>query len=106
MYRLHITNAINWMKEFFVQNEKTTELVNQLEQLKTQAIDVKYPQSLKAKQALDEVSQQQVYRWLENSLQQNPPSSSETPSEQVVPENLQQPEPEDAQSAEDGGSDQ
>jgi uroporphyrin-III C-methyltransferase len=71
LYQLHINNAIDWVNEFFINNEKTSELVRQLNQLKTQAITVNYPQSLRAKKALDEISQQQVYRWLENSMPKN-----------------------------------
>lgn len=71
LYKLHIDNAIDWLKEFFIQNEKTKELISQLNELKTQPIEVNYPQSLNAKKALDEISQQQVYQWLENSISNN-----------------------------------
>lgn len=71
LYQLHLQNAINWLTEFFIQNDKTKELTSQLNQLKTEPIEANYPQSLNAKKALDTISQQQVYQWLESSLLDN-----------------------------------
>ncbi len=87
LYRLHIENATLWMSEFFVQNESTTQLIEQLNQLKNQPIKVSYPKSLHAKQALDEISQQQVYRWLETSLQNNSVKRSPIDDSDLIPSN-------------------
>lgn len=71
LFRLNIENAVLWMGEFFKQDDKSKELISQLNQLKIQPIEVNYPNALNAKKALDEISQQQLYRWLEGSLQQS-----------------------------------
>jgi len=68
LYRLNISNAILWIETFFKQNEKNTAIVEQLNQLKTMPVETHYPNELNAKKALDQISQQQLYRWLENSL--------------------------------------
>ncbi len=89
LYQLHIENAINWLSEFFIQNDKTKELVSQLTQLKAQPIEVNFPQSLNAKKALDEISQQQVYQWLENSLSNEKQNLESSPSSQAQDNNTQ-----------------
>jgi len=70
LYRLNIENAILWINEFFKRDEKANLIIDQLNQLKSQPIEINYPNSLNAKKALDEISQQQIYRWLESSLQE------------------------------------
>ncbi len=71
LYQLHIQNAINWLTEYFIQSDKTKELIQQLTQFKTRPIEVNYPQSLNAKKALDEISQQKIYQWLESALSED-----------------------------------
>lgn len=70
LYRLNLENSVMWIEEFFKQDEKADLIIDQLNQLKSKPIEVNYPNSLNAKKALDEISQQQLYRWLESSLQQ------------------------------------
>jgi len=68
LYRLNIENAIQWTDEFFKHDEKAKRVTEQLNVLKTKPIEVHYPNKLNAQQALSEISQQQLYRWLESSL--------------------------------------
>ncbi|MBV1911721.1 MAG: uroporphyrinogen-III C-methyltransferase [Kangiellaceae bacterium] len=71
LYRLNIENAILWTSEFFKKDESALKIVEQLNQIKSQPIKVNYPNSLNAKNALDQISQLQLYRWLEQSLQKS-----------------------------------
>jgi len=68
LYRLNIENAIAWSKDFFKSDEKTKQIINQLEELKSKVVETHYPEQLMAKQALEEVSRQQLYQWLDASL--------------------------------------
>jgi len=68
LYRLNITNAILWIETFFKKNEKTNIIIEQLNQLKSMPVEIHYPNELNSKKALDQISQQQLYRWLESSL--------------------------------------
>jgi len=68
LYRLNIENAIAWSNDFFKSDEKTKQIINQLEELKSKVVETHYPKQLKAKQALEEVSRQQLYQWLDASL--------------------------------------
>jgi len=68
LYRLNIDNATHWIDQFFKHDDKATQVTAQLKQLKTKPVEVHYPNKLNAKTALDHVSQQQLYRWLESSL--------------------------------------
>lgn len=67
LYQLNLNNAILWSKEFFIQNRKTKLVVKQLEEQKNKVVDVRYPDQLAAKQALDLISRQQLYKWLDAS---------------------------------------
>jgi len=67
-YRLNISNAIEWTDRYFKHDEKAQQVVEQLNSLKTKPIEVHYPNKLHAQKALDEISQQQLYHWLESSL--------------------------------------
>jgi len=87
LYRLNIANATLWIETFFKQDEKTTAVVEQLNQLKTMPVETRYPNELNAKMALDQISQQQLYRWLESSLLSNSShklNKEEIPSQQDI----------------------
>ena len=68
LYQLNIENAIKWTDEFFKNDEMGNQVIQQLNALKTKPIEIHYPNKLNAQQALTEISQQQLYRWLESSL--------------------------------------
>jgi len=68
LYQLNIDNAIQWTDEFFKHDESANQVVAQLKALKREPIEIHYPNQLNAQQALDEISRQQLYRWLESSL--------------------------------------
>lgn len=71
LYRLYIANAILWTEQFFIHDEKSNSVIEQLKQLQTKPVEAHYPNKLNAKQALDEISQQQLYHWLADSLSGN-----------------------------------
>jgi len=74
LYQLNIENAIQWTDEFFKNDETGALVIKQLDALKTKPIEVHFPQKLDAQKAIEEISQQQLYRWLESSI--SPPVSN------------------------------
>ncbi len=68
LYRLNIDNAIQWTNDFFKHDDKAKQVIEQLNNLKTKPIEIHYPAKLHAQKALDEISQQQLYHWLDSSL--------------------------------------
>ncbi|MCF6194407.1 MAG: uroporphyrinogen-III C-methyltransferase, partial [Kangiellaceae bacterium] len=90
LYRLNIENAIVWSKDFFKLDEKTKQIVNQLEELKLKIVETHYPEQLKAKQALEEVSRQQLYQWLDASLSNSASQLSSQPTSNSLQEEINQ----------------
>ncbi len=74
LYRMNLNNAILWSKDFFSQNDKTQQVIKQLEQQRNVIVDTRYPDKLKAKLALEAISRQQLYRWLDASVSVVAPS--------------------------------
>lgn len=72
LYRKHIGDAIHWIAEYYVKDNKSKNILTQLAQLRTAPVDVRYPSHLRSQKALQVVSQQQLYRWLESSLNNSP----------------------------------
>ncbi len=68
LYRLNIDNASNWIKQFFKQDEIAKRVTAHLAEIRNVPVDVRYPSHLHSQKALTEISQNQVYRWLENSI--------------------------------------
>jgi len=68
LYRKHINDAINWIGEYYVKDDKTQNILTRLNELKSMPVDVRYPSQLKAQKALQIIAQQQLYRWLESSV--------------------------------------
>lgn len=67
LYQLNIENVIQWSNDYFKHEQKLAEITEQLNQLKSQIIEARYPTKLHAKQTLETISQQQLYHWLEQT---------------------------------------
>ncbi len=81
LYRLNIETAIQWTDEFFIHDEKATLVTEQLNALKTKPVEIHYPNKLQSQKALDEISRQQLYHWLEGSLSSPVPDVNIAPQE-------------------------
>jgi uroporphyrin-3 C-methyltransferase len=67
LYRMNLEKTILWLNTFYIKDNNVKAITDQLTQLITQPVEVKLPTSLNAKRALKQVSEQQLYRWLDNS---------------------------------------
>ncbi len=95
LYRSNITNAVLWLETFFKKNGITKTIIDQLNQIKIRPIETHYPNELHSKKALDLVSQQQLYRWLEDSISSG---SSKNLNNKIPVEQNSLPEPEETTS--------
>lgn len=96
LYRMNLEKAMLWLNTFYQQDNKRAVVINQLTELISLPIEVKLPTSLNAQNALEQISQQQLYRWLDNS------SANET----LLPEVQSEQESLDKQDSSNGGIDQ
>lgn len=87
LYRLNLTNAIRWITEFFSKNDQSDKLIGQLNQLNQLAVETHYPNQLNAKRALDEISRQQLYRWLDTAPVNSLPIESNDKLPDVIESN-------------------
>jgi len=67
LYRVNLTNAINWIGEFFQHNEAAQTILNNLELLNQQIINSELPPKLAATQAIQALNQQRLYQWLDTN---------------------------------------
>lgn len=84
LYRLNLSNSIEWTNLYFKHDEKAKQVIEQLTRLKGQPIEVHYPNEFHAQKALEEISQQQLYHWLESSLSSPDPKINIEPSLPVI----------------------
>jgi len=100
LYRLNLSNAIEWTNLYFKHDEKAKQVIDQLSRLKGKPIEVHYPNEFHAQKALNEISQQQLYHWLESSLSSPVPKTNIEPSLQVIeqPDELEENQQQDQQS--------
>ena len=96
LYRMNLEKALLWLNTFYQQDNKRTVVINQLTELLSQPVEVKLPTSLNAQSALEQISQQQLYRWLDNS------STNET----LLPEDQSKEDSLEKQDSNDGGIEQ
>jgi uroporphyrin-3 C-methyltransferase len=100
LYRMNLEKALLWLNTFYQQDNKRTVVINQLTELLNQPVEVKLPTSLNAQTALEQISQQQLYRWLDNSSVNKTLQSNEQSSDQSEQDNLGK------QDSNDGGVEQ
>ena len=77
LYETNLNNAINWIAEFFKQDQTAESLLENLNQLKLMRVNIDLPKALIAKQQIEAINQQRLYQWLESSN----PASVETESQ-------------------------
>jgi len=78
LYENSINEALTWVETFFVANEVSETVINNLKSLAMQRVMIDLPNSLDSKNAIQAINQQRLYQWLN---QQNS-NVSETDSEQ------------------------
>ncbi|PHS20470.1 MAG: hypothetical protein COA86_00530 [Kangiella sp.] len=84
LYRLNLNKAINWIVQYFGQGAETVPIIKQLEALRAEKIDVRYPNKLDSATAIELANKNQLYNWLDNSL--NPASQQKASSKDVIQE--------------------
>ncbi|PCI69203.1 MAG: hypothetical protein COB38_08370 [Gammaproteobacteria bacterium] len=76
LYRLNLQKAIKWIVQYFGQGAETVPIIKRLEELLSEKIDVRYPTQLESSKAIEEANKNQLYNWLDNSL--NPTNLQKT----------------------------
>lgn len=68
LYQLNLNKAIKWIVQYFGQGIETSAIIIQLEELRTERIDVRYPTKLESSTAIQLTKKNQLYNWLDHSL--------------------------------------
>ncbi len=84
LYRLNLQKAIKWIVQYFGQGNETIPIIKRLEELLSEKIDVRYPTQLESSKAIEEANNNQLYSWLDNSL--NPENLGETNQIKATPQ--------------------
>ncbi len=77
LFEQSLKQALNWVETFFVDNQASQTVVENLKQLMVQRVVIDMPKQLASKTAIQGINQQRLYNWLEaeqpieNSLQEN-----------------------------------
>ncbi len=68
LYLLNLDKVIKWIDQYFGKNEEPSLIIKQIEELKNEKVDVRYPTQLESTGAIEIVNKNQLYDWLDNSL--------------------------------------
>ncbi|MCW9017828.1 MAG: uroporphyrinogen-III C-methyltransferase [Kangiellaceae bacterium] len=80
-YQSNLGDAKSWVTEFFVDNEKTTTVVSNLDKLAGYRVVIDLPKQLESKSAIQAINQQRLYQWLEKTTPATNNSDSEAGSQ-------------------------
>jgi uroporphyrin-3 C-methyltransferase len=86
LYEMSLNNAFKWIGEFFQHDQTSQAILETLTQVSSISINIQLPNELKAKQAIQAISQQRLYQWLENNPQQGAAQTSPVSESNVEPE--------------------
>ncbi|MGB0494732.1 MAG: uroporphyrinogen-III C-methyltransferase [Kangiellaceae bacterium] len=83
LYLLNLNKTSNWITEYFGEGEQPSSIIKQIDDLKLEKIDVRYPSKLESLVEIEASKKNQLYDWLDNSLN---PSIEDNKSNLTKPE--------------------
>jgi uroporphyrin-3 C-methyltransferase len=82
LFLMNIDKVINWIIQYFGEATESSTVIKQLQELKVQKIDVRYPAKLESSITIEEIKKNQIYNWLDNNLQPSKIKNNSVPEKE------------------------